>query len=503
MSQFVHLEAYSRSGSAGASSAREIAAEAVREPDYCKHVAVPQAPRLILGDYPHHILDEIEARLENCVDPLGRKIPAKASILVGGVATYPKPIVAGGHEEPEYQEWLKNVVKWAKKEFGDQLKGVVEHLDEAFPHVHFYIVPKFKMADLSKVKESTLKKKPHLAEAENFSLGVAHPGITAREAVENRRNGKARSAAYKAAMVDFQDRYYKAVSEPLAHPRMGPGRLRLSRKEWKAHKETLAREAALRQEAQERLEIIEMSAEKAAEKASEAEQKAAAIEQQLAAAQAAAQEAIRKADQYAAETAEKAKLDAIDRAKREKSKAAAEAAKEAQAIVEKAATEAKAKAAKIAEIAKQKAQAQEKAGYAKGMEEFERKNPLAKIGSMTSAWKERYEETKKQLQNLAKKYNKARKLIVSLKAENASLKEEKQRQEKRIESLQKETQKLDWRASNAERREQKLQRENRDLMTRFGDLIKTIRNGGNAQAWVQRLNKERSAQYEAENTKTL
>ena len=52
--QFLHIEAYARHGSSSTASprkwsAREIAAEAMREPDACPHVEQPQPPQVLHG----------------------------------------------------------------------------------------------------------------------------------------------------------------------------------------------------------------------------------------------------------------------------------------------------------------------------------------------------------------------------------------------------------------------------------------------------------------------
>jgi hypothetical protein len=41
-----------------------------------------------------------------------------------------------------YTAWQKDTVSWLRKEYGENLKTVVTHLDGSHPHIHFYAVPK-------------------------------------------------------------------------------------------------------------------------------------------------------------------------------------------------------------------------------------------------------------------------------------------------------------------------------------------------------------------------
>ncbi len=53
--------------------------------------------------------------------------------MLAGVASYPR-------DGTEYDYWKKASVAWLQLEFGDGLRTVVEHTDEAHPHLHFYVV---------------------------------------------------------------------------------------------------------------------------------------------------------------------------------------------------------------------------------------------------------------------------------------------------------------------------------------------------------------------------
>ncbi len=91
----------------------------------------------------------------------------------------------------------------------------MEHTDEAHPHLHFYAVP---------------------LPGERFE--VLHPGRQA--AAEKARQGAkkgAQNAAYKQAMVGWQDGFQRAVAAHFGLTRRGPGKRRLTRGAWKAEQE--------------------------------------------------------------------------------------------------------------------------------------------------------------------------------------------------------------------------------------------------------------------------
>ena len=106
-------------------------------------------------------------------------------------------------------------VAWLREQYGERLRSVVEHTDEAHPHLHFYAVP---------------------LPGERFE--VLHPGRQA--AAEKARQGAkkgAQNAAYKQAMVGWQDGFQRAVAAHFGLTRRGPGKRRLTRGAWKAEQE--------------------------------------------------------------------------------------------------------------------------------------------------------------------------------------------------------------------------------------------------------------------------
>jgi hypothetical protein len=106
---------------------------------------------------------------------------------------------------------------------------VVEHTDEGFLHLHFYVVP-------------ALLPDGHL------NLHEIHPGRRAkRDAAEAGACKKFQDAAYRSGMSRWQDAYHYEVSRNFCHGRFGPKRMRVSR--MRRMMEKSMEEAKARQEA--------------------------------------------------------------------------------------------------------------------------------------------------------------------------------------------------------------------------------------------------------------
>lgn len=223
--QFVHIAIYSlqppKKTSRGADrkwSVREVLAEARREPQACLHVPRPKPSVLLHGPSLAQLEAEIGTIHARSSDAAGRRLRKDASVLLGGVASYPR----GGIE---YGYWKQCTLEWLQLEFGDHLRSVVEHTDEAHPHFHFYVV------------------NPHGGNVKDL-----HPGF---RAAKGARTPKEQRLAYNTAMRAFQDRFWEHVAGPAGLARLGPGRQRMSRTQWTRVKFGLPAQAALLQRARE------------------------------------------------------------------------------------------------------------------------------------------------------------------------------------------------------------------------------------------------------------
>jgi len=223
--QFVHISVYSlhppKKTSQGADrkwAVRDVLAEAGREPQACLHVPRPRPPHLLHGPSLAELEAEIGAIHARSTDAAGRRLRKDASVLLAGVASYPR----GGME---YGYWKQSVLEWLQTEFGDRLRSVVEHTDEAHPHLHFFVVN----PDAGNVKD-------------------LHPGFRAAKGAQT---PKEQRLAYNTAMRAFQDRFWAHVAGPSGLARLGPGRQRMSRAQWTRVKFGLPAQAALLQRARE------------------------------------------------------------------------------------------------------------------------------------------------------------------------------------------------------------------------------------------------------------
>lgn len=191
---------------------RDVLAEVNREPQACLHVLSPKAPILLRGPSLAELEIEIGAIHGRSTDVAGRRLRKDASVLLAGVASYP-------HAGVEYEYWKQCAVEWLQLEFGEHLRSVVEHIDEAHPHLHFYVV------------------NPAEGNVKNL-----HPGFRAAKGAQT---PKEQRLAYNTAMRAFQDRFWEHVAGPSGLARLGPGRQRMSRAQWKQVKLGLPAQAAL------------------------------------------------------------------------------------------------------------------------------------------------------------------------------------------------------------------------------------------------------------------
>lgn len=200
---------------------RGIVAEAVRAPFACKHVCQPLPPTLLFGCSPKEAGQLAEEQAAGARDMRGFRLRKDSIVMCAAVASYPVPtrdvIERDGdtivYDDPHYLAWRSAVMEFARAEFGDALKSVVEHVDEEYPHLHMFIVP-------------------HLVDG-MLSFDGAHPGKAAQAADAKDRTTAlpkpAQRSSYTDAMRALLDRYHATVGEPFGHDRFGPGRARWAR----------------------------------------------------------------------------------------------------------------------------------------------------------------------------------------------------------------------------------------------------------------------------------
>lgn len=258
---FAHKQTYSRKGNSKSRSVSEIADEAERLDGACPHVGNPQPPTILEGIRPSEVVALIEQRIaeQNKLlrrlrkeQPDGKEalrgIRNDTHVLIASVFSFPDPVE--DMDEAEYLRWRKDVIAFAKADVarnGAEVLSIVEHLDEAHPHVHVLAVP--------------------MCADDNMRMDAKRCHEGHREQDRHKDNGwsGSPSRSYKQAMRGWQDRYHAEVGAKHGQARTGPRRRRLDRAAWKAEQERL--------KAQKEAEIAILRAEEARRLADEEERR--------------------------------------------------------------------------------------------------------------------------------------------------------------------------------------------------------------------------------------
>lgn len=236
-SQFMHLELYSRAGAllqggkGRKTSAGSVIWEATREEGFTDHIIAdgftPTAPTYLYSQDNKSLQEhyaEVVAQVETEKDNLGRRIKTDKNILLAGVVSYPKPRLADNwtaDDKQNYELFKEQSIEFMKEKWGENLLCVLEHTDEQYPHLHFYVANKSRIASTPEL---------HPGFAENIRLEKE------AKAVNKPVNKKEQVSAFKSAMITFQDDFYKTVSVYCGLDRLGPKVQRMNRPEWKERK---------------------------------------------------------------------------------------------------------------------------------------------------------------------------------------------------------------------------------------------------------------------------
>lgn len=215
----------------------DIVAEATRQPGHCEHVNQPLPPVLIEGVDPMEIPAMISADVKAARKELrgsGTRIRGDTRSLVTYVGSFPLPTAlldADPANREAYETWKRDHIAFVKAEAtaaGAEVVSVVEHLDEEFPHVHAYALPRA---------------------VRGYRADAVHPGAAARTAAV--AAGADPFAAYRQAMEGAQDRYSEAVGVPNGLTRFGPHRRDRfpDRRAYLAHRDEITATARRRVEA--------------------------------------------------------------------------------------------------------------------------------------------------------------------------------------------------------------------------------------------------------------
>jgi hypothetical protein len=216
--QFIHASTLANVPRGTMPSAKFVTDEVGREPYACSHIDDPKPPIILFGCSPQEVYQKTQAIVDNCKDPIGRKIRADRQILCSGVVSIQLEATKENLQSKEVKIWINKVHKFLHKKFGKQYVNLTLHEDEGkFIHCHFFVLP--------------------IVENGILNVSKMHPGLAAQVALKDKKpSKKVKDIAYKQAMGEFQNSYYEEVSVECGHLRYGPRRRRLTRKEWHTEK---------------------------------------------------------------------------------------------------------------------------------------------------------------------------------------------------------------------------------------------------------------------------
>ena len=242
-------------GKKAKASVRDVLGEALRNEGDCNHVDAPQDPTFLVGDLGDMlaIIPEIERRSAEEKERTGRAPRKDMHVLLAGVASYPRALADSdpkGHER-----WEKATVKWLQKKYGDNLRAVLRHDDEAHPHIHFFVLDRH---------ELNAKK--------------LHDGYIASAHAPMSKEG---TQLFNDAMRDYQSAFYAEVGHGAGLLRDGPKRKRMDRGTYKAlqreARERVALDASVGQARADLLDVAGVEGRAAADLRRRNEQEAGAL----------------------------------------------------------------------------------------------------------------------------------------------------------------------------------------------------------------------------------
>jgi hypothetical protein len=243
-------------GKKAKASMHEVLAEALRDDDHCNHVDVPEPPTFLVGDEAtlRNLPAEIERNLADHKKRTGGPAVRKdAHVLLAGVASYPRALADA--DPKGYARWEKATVKWLHKRYGDDLRAVLRHGDEAHPHIHFFVCGR-----------------------ERVNAKELHDGYVAKAKASTPKEGV---MAFNDAMRDYQSAFYAEVGHGAGLLRDGPKRKRMDRATYKAvqreARERAALDALVGQAHADLLDVAGVEGRAAADLRRKAEQEAAAL----------------------------------------------------------------------------------------------------------------------------------------------------------------------------------------------------------------------------------
>lgn len=232
--QWLRIETFAIASHGGRWTVKHVVNEAYRVNGAHPHVLVPDV-RVIYGETdPAQLIAEAEAITAAARDASGRRARRTTPVLLSAVASHPEDPRSTDPAVVERRErWKGRVLAAWQRWWGDRLRAVVEHLDEAQHHLHAFV-----LAPLERGR---------------IAMSAIFPAVAARnEARTLGQNKPLQDRAYRAGLRALQDLFWRDVSMPEGHARTGAGRQRLTRAEWHARRAETARLAEAAREIEHR-----------------------------------------------------------------------------------------------------------------------------------------------------------------------------------------------------------------------------------------------------------
>lgn len=189
---FARIEAYSQEQVTG------ILGEASRDLQYCSHVPSPRKPIILIGSF-ENVRNSV-TEFMNSPAPYKHKNGTTKSrkrrkdwrCMCAGVLSWhqsTKDILRNKDRSYWYEsrDWANDAQIWLERQFGKSLTLVMLHLDEGYPHIHFFCC-----GDANRI----------------------HPGLSAEfENGERIKDGKRKFNAHRLGLKEFLDDYFENVGK--------------------------------------------------------------------------------------------------------------------------------------------------------------------------------------------------------------------------------------------------------------------------------------------------
>lgn len=221
-------------------NAKDIRDEAERRPNAIPHIEKPEPPIVLYGVTPTEVLKRIAVEIserkkqllaDNAAGKKIKRIRKDQRVQIAGVVSYPvdwNSVRKSSTETATHIAWNNDVIEFLRDHYaavGGELVSVLEHTDEPFPHLHFYVLP---------IASTT------------FNARQIHDGWRLKlDARANHLSKDEEEAAYSRGNTIFQDAFYLKVSQKYGHVRHKAKRPRVARNIYASEKRQLARDNQL------------------------------------------------------------------------------------------------------------------------------------------------------------------------------------------------------------------------------------------------------------------